>query len=100
MQSGNGVDLAAVYQLLEHVAQRVGAVETRIDMNTEKLNELIGVVNDHSRKIEELVASLLELRLGVEQYHGAVIGQGIELTQLGDRVKRIEVRLNMDSPGT
>ena len=96
MQSGNGIDLAAVYQLLTEVARRIGAVETTLGSHTEKLNELAAVVNQHGRKIDDLAAGLTELRLTVHQYHSAVIGQGIKLTQLGERIKRIEAHLNLD----
>lgn len=114
MQSGNGIDLAVVYQLLTEVAQRVGAVETRLDSHTQKLNELAvaindhnrkldqlaAVVNEHSRKIDDVAAGLRELRLTVYQYHEAVVGHGVSLTLLDERVQRIEDHLHLDpAPG-
>ncbi len=102
MQSGNGIDLAAIHQLLTEVAQTVRGhserferIEARLDSHTEKLNELVAAVNRHSRKMDDLSASLGELRLGVQQYHSAVIGHGIELTGLAERVKRIEDHLHL-----
>ena len=95
MQSGNGIDLAAVYQLLQDVAQRVVAIERRLDEHTLKLNELIAAVNQHSQQIDDLSAGLRELRTSVDQYHGAVLGHGIDLTRLGERVKRIEDHLEL-----
>ena len=62
---------------------------------TEKLNELVGVVNQHGRKMDDFSAGLRELRRSVDQYHGAVIGHGIDLTRLGERVKRIEDHLQL-----
>ena len=111
MQSGNGIDLAAVYQLLIEVAQtvrdhsgRFDRIEARFDSHTQKLNELSVVVNDHTRKLDQLAnvvddvtAGLRELRLTVYQYHEAVVGHGIEMTRLGERVTRIEAHLNLDA---
>src|SRR5260370_29981077 len=100
MQSGNGIDIGAVYQLLTEVAQRVASHDRRFDQIDARLNQLVDVVNEHTRKIDDLMAGLTELRLSVNQYHEAVIGHGIELTQLGERVARIEAHLNLDTAGT
>jgi hypothetical protein len=54
------------------------------------------VLNEHSRKIDDLRAEVTELRLSVNQYHGAVIGHGIDLTQLSERVSRIEAHLKLN----
>jgi hypothetical protein len=103
MQSGNGIDLAAIHQLLIEVAQSVrghdrllNELVVRANDHARTLGELVGVVNGHSRKIDDLASEVRELRLAVNQYHDAVIGHGIELTQLGDRVKRIEEHLDLN----
>jgi hypothetical protein len=93
MQSGNGIDLGAVYALLQEVAQRLAAHDRRFDQIAEVLNE-------HARKIDDLMAEVIELRLSVNQYHGAVIGHGIDLTRLTERVKRIEAHLSLDPAAT
>lgn len=75
MSSGNGVDIAAVYQLLTEVARtlaghdrrfdgydlrfegydrRFDAQDRKLDAQDRKLNEIIGVVNDHTAKLNEL----------------------------------------------
>ena len=110
MQSGNGIDLAAVYQLLTEVAQTVRGQEARLTGVEHKLNELVVAVNAHSRtldelavvanahagKIDDVAAGLGELRRAVHQYHDAVIGHGVELTRVEERVKRIEEHLRLD----
>ena len=114
MQSGNGVDLAAIHQLLSEVAQAVRRQGERFDIrldthdrllnelvitandHTRKLDQLVTIINQHSRRIDDLVAELHELRLALNEYHDSVIGHGIELTRLGDRVKRIEEHLKLD----
>ncbi|HEV8679098.1 MAG TPA: hypothetical protein VGQ90_06960 [Stellaceae bacterium] len=82
MQSGNGIDLAAVYQLLTEVAQTVrnhSAQFERVDA-----------------RLDDIDAGLRELRLTLYQYHEAVVGQGISLTRLDERVQRIEAHLGLD----
>ena len=75
MSSDNGVDIAAVYQLLTEVARtlaghdrrfdgydrkfesydrRFDAQDRKLDAQDRKLNEIIGVVNDHTTKLNEL----------------------------------------------
>jgi hypothetical protein len=126
MKSGNGIDLAAVYQLLTEVAQRVGAIEGRLDSHdrrfdridacladhTQKLNQLVITVNDHTRKldglavivsehgrkIDDLTAGLGELRLTVYDYHNSVVTQGILAGEFDERLKRLERQLNADPP--
>ena len=93
MQSGNGIDASAIYALLQEVAQRVAAHDHRFD-------EIAEVLNEHSRKIDDLRAEVTELRLSVDQYHGAVIGHGVEITRLSERVGRIEAHLNLDPAAT
>jgi ABC-type transporter Mla subunit MlaD len=118
MQSGNGIDLAAIHHLLTEVAQTVRGQGERLDRiethlgaqdqvlnqlvavvneHTRKLDQLVTIVNEHSRKIDDLAAGLNELRLAVNQYHDAAIGHGIEMTRLGERVTRIEAHLNLDT---
>jgi hypothetical protein len=99
MQSSNGIDLNAVYQLLQEAVRRVGAIEARLDTHETKLNELITVVNghsgrfdrleavcsEHSRKIDELNGGITELRKGVADYHDAAVGHGIWITEINAR---------------
>ena len=121
MQSGNGIDLAAIHQLLTEVARTVRGHGERFDRidarlaahdgllnelvvtandHTHKLDQLVAIVNEHRRRMDDLAAGLHELRLAVNQYHDAVIGHGIELTRLGERVKQIEAHLNLDPTAT
>jgi chromosome segregation ATPase len=75
MQSGNGIDLAAIHQLLTEVAQtvrghserfdridarfdridaRLDGIDARLDRHERTLNELVVTVNDHTRKLDQL----------------------------------------------
>jgi hypothetical protein len=114
MQSGNGIDLAAVYQLLQDVARRVGAIEARLDTHETKLNELVSVANDHSgrfdrldavvnehsRKIDNLNAGVAELSTAVSNYHDAAVGHGIWIGEINGRLDRIERSLGLEPVAT
>jgi hypothetical protein len=75
--SGNGVDVAAVYQLLARVARTT-------DEHTRKLEKL--------DSLEDGVASL---RQTLTQYHASVMGHGILFSELEHRVRRIEEHLHL-----
>jgi chromosome segregation ATPase len=124
MSERNGPDIGAVYQLLTEVARIVGAhdrrfdamdhrfeaIEARLDEHTSKLNELIGTVNGHTRKLDELAdianrhqqrladltTSVADLRETLTHYHASVLGHGILLSELDERVRRIERHLRLD----
>jgi hypothetical protein len=98
-QSGNGIDLAAIYQLLTEVSGR-------LDGHESKLNELIGAVNEHNRRfdairsvLDDLTHGQAELREALSQYHYSVVGQGIAVNRLAERVKLIEENLGLPSSG-
>ena len=117
MSERNGPDIAAVYQLLREVAQKVGehdrrfdAIDRRFEQQDGKINELVRTVNEHSRvladviavldrhdkKLDDLAAGQLSLQQTLNFYHSAVAGHGISITELDERVKRIERHLNLE----
>jgi hypothetical protein len=103
MQSGNGIDLAAIHQLLTEVAQTVRGhserfeqIDRRFEQIDRRFDQVADVLNEHSRKIDDVTAGLRELRLTLYQYHEAVVGQGMSLTRLEERVQRIEAHLDLD----
>jgi ABC-type transporter Mla subunit MlaD len=118
MSSGNGVDIAAVYQLLTEVAQTVAGHDRKLDAqdrkldaqdrklneiivvvneHTHKLDELAGVVNRHDRKLDDLTTDIIGLRETLTHYHATVLGHGILYSELDERVRRIERHLKLES---
>jgi hypothetical protein len=123
MSGGNGIDIAAVYQLLLRVADTQGVhtqvlnEHTRIldghssilDAQARVLNELSSVVNqhtrtlgdhtrvlnDHTHRLDDLSHGQTTLRQTLTEYHSSVIGHGILISQLEDRVRRIEHHLDL-----
>jgi hypothetical protein len=81
-QSGNGVDLAAVYQLLLQMSGRLDQVSDRL--------------GSHEQKLDDLTIGLADLRAAVTNYHGAVLGHGILISELDERVRRIERHLKLE----
>jgi hypothetical protein len=86
--SGNGVDIAAVYQLLSQVAQTVNE-------HTRVLNEHTLLLHEHGRKLDELEHGQVTVRQTLTQYHASVMGHGILFSELEHRVRRIEEHLNL-----
>jgi hypothetical protein len=88
MQSGDGPDIAVVYQLLTEVARTVAG-------HDHKLDDLARTVAGHDRKLDDLAAGLASLREAVTNYHATVLGHGILISELDERVRRIERHLNL-----
>ena len=89
-QSGNGVDIGTIYQLLTQMSVRLDQLLTVVNGHTHILNE-------HSRELADLRATVAEMRQQVSQYHGAVTSQGIHYSELEDRTRRIERHLKFEA---
>ena len=70
MQSGNGVDIAAVYQLLREVADRVAAVADRVASHDRRFQAI-------DSKLGEVTADIVGPREAVTNYHATVLGHGL-----------------------
>ena len=90
MAEGNGIDLAAIYQLLAQVAATV----TGHSAEFQRMDRRLMGVEDRLIGLEDKVASLTQ---EVRGYHGAVMGHGILLTELDERVRRLEDRAGFSS---
>ncbi len=95
-QSGNGIDLGAVYRLLMEVAETVRAHSERFDRLERRVGEVAAVLNDHGRQLTHLQADMIEMRQAVTQYHAAVTSQGIHYSELEGRPLRIERHLKLE----
>jgi hypothetical protein len=95
--SGNGVDIAAVYQLLSQVAQTVNEHSRILNEHTRVLNEHTLLLHGHDRKLENLEHGQTSLRQAVTEYHSSVMGHGILISELDRRVRRIEDHLSLPS---
>ncbi len=115
--SGHDRRFDSVDRWFDAVDRRFDAVEARLDEHdrrfdehssklneliltanghTKKLDELAGVVNRHDCKLDELSTGLADLRETLTHYHAAVLGHGIMISELEERVRRIERHLHLD----
>ena len=87
--SGNGVDIAAVYQLLSEVAKTVVRHDEQFARVFAKMD---GMAADMATKAElrAVVDDLAALRQEVRGYHASVVGHGITLTDHEERLDRLE----------
>jgi hypothetical protein len=81
-QTGNGIDLGTVYQLLGEVAERVRSH----DAEFVRLNG----------RLDDLDANVADLRAAVTNYHSTVLGHGVLISELDERVRRIERHLKLE----
>ena len=97
MSGANGPDIAAVYQLLTQVARTVTGHDRKLDDLSAEVAGLREVVAAHDRKLDDLAAGLASLREAVTHYHSSVLGHGMLISELDERVRRIERHLKLES---
>ena len=99
MSGANGPDIAAVYQLLTQVAGTVTGHDRKLDDLSAEVAGLREVVAAHDRKLDDLAAGLASLRDAVTHYHSSVLGHGLLIDELDERVRRIERHLRLEPAG-
>ena len=92
-RSGNGIDLAAVYQILTEISGRLDNHETKLNElvgtsneHSRRFDQIGGILNDHGRRFDVLSQELTDLRDAVAHYHHSVVGQGMALNEIEERV--------------
>ena len=65
--SGDGIDLAAIYQLLTEVARKVGGHDRRFDKIDHRFQEI-------DARLGEMTADIAGMREAVTNYHASVFG--------------------------
>ncbi len=99
MSGANGPDIAAVYQLLTQVARTVTGHDHKLDDLSAEVAGLREVVAAHDRKLDDLAAGVASLRDAVTHYHSSVLGHGLLISELDERVRRIERHLKLEPAG-
>lgn len=77
-------------------AGKLNELIVTVNDHTRKLDELAGIVNRHDRKLDELVTGFADLRETLTHYHASVLGHGVMISELEERVRRIEHHLHLD----
>lgn len=82
------IDIAATYQLLGSVAADMREMKT--DMREVKREMAT------KRELGDVRAEVADLRQAVTQYHSAVLGHGILISELDERLRRVERHLGLN----
>ncbi len=78
--SGNGVDLGAIYQ-------SIVALDVKMDRKFEGVE----------RRLSGLSSDVAGLRQALTEYHSSVLGHGILISELEERLRRVEQHLGLNS---
>ena len=84
---------------LLHVARTVTGHDRKLDDLSAEVTGLREVVAAHDRKLDDLAAGLASLRDAVTHYHSSVLGHGFLISELDERVRRIERHLKLEPAG-
>ena len=107
MAEGNGIDLGSIYGLLLEVAKTVSRHDAALlslqdgmqQLRAELKNDIGSLRSELKTEIAalraETRADFATLRQTITQYHSAVVGHGILISDLEDRVRRIETHLDL-----
>ena len=110
MAEGNGIDLGSIYGLLVEVAKTVSRHDAallslqddirQLRSDTHGIRaEMHGIRSELKAEIaalrSETRAEFATLRQTVTQYHSSVLGHGILISDLEERVRRIENHLDL-----
>lgn len=110
MAQGNGIDLGAVYQLLTEVAEKVSSHDRRFDAIDRRFDAVgrqfaaidgqFAAINSRfaeiDRRLGDMTAEIGGLREAVTGYHASVLGHGVLISELDERVRRIERHLRLE----
>lgn len=95
--SGNGIDIGAVYGLLSTVATNVLELHRNVGGLRQEVGTLRHEVGELRREVGKKADKddVLSLRQALTDYHSAVLGHGILITELDMRLRRVEQHLNL-----
>ena len=101
MAEGNGIDLGSIYGLLVEVAKTVSRHDAALlslqDSIVQLRSEVAAGRADLTAFKAQAGAEFATLRQTFTQYHSSVIGHGVLISDLEDRVRRIENPVDLPS---
>lgn len=86
--AGHGRTLAEHGRILAELGRRSEEHDRRLDQQ----GQLLIVM---ARKLDDLDSQVKGLRQTVVEYHSAVIGHGVLISEMDDRLRRVEQRLGL-----
>ena len=97
MAEGNGTDLATIVAMLSQVLVDQQAFRAEVRTELAALKQDVAALK---RDVASLKTDLAALNSKVEFYHSAVMGHGIMLTELDQRLRRVEHHLGLPPMST
>ncbi len=88
--SGNGIDYQAMYDMIVQMVGDLRALNARVGSLGHDVTTL-------RADMANVRGDLASVRGEIAHYHGSVVGHGILITELDERVRRIERRLEITS---
>ena len=101
MAEGNGADVGSIYGLLVDVAKKVAQMDATLERHGALLEQLGGLLVKQDERLRHLESNMVtrtdmaDLRQTVTAYHSSVVGQGLLVSELEERVRRIETHLDL-----
>jgi signal transduction histidine kinase len=78
-----------VLNLLREIRGRLDQTDSKIDAVHDKLDAKFDAVRD------DLSGQIVGLRRAVVEYHSAVVGHGVLISDIDARLRRVELHLNL-----
>jgi hypothetical protein len=87
---------AEIVDMKAQMATKADLNSLRADMASDMLKMQADISNLHKDTREQIAS----VRRAVIEYHSSVVGHGMLISDLDERVRRIELRLDMPPPGS
>ncbi len=88
MSGGNGVDFQAMFDMIMRVSAAAELLQAQ-------MTQVQADIRDLKHGQSELKHGQSSIRSELAHYHASVMGHGILITELDERVRRIEQRLDI-----
>ncbi len=93
--SGNGTDQGHIVAMLQQVMASLAEQGRVLHDQGRVLQEHSRALQEQGRKLDGLAEDVSSLRQTVTHYHGSVLGHAFLITELEQRVRRIENHLEL-----
>ncbi|MFD2262495.1 hypothetical protein ACFSM5_06310 [Lacibacterium aquatile] len=93
------VDIGAIYQLLGTVAATQREQGEMLKTHSLMLNSLSSDMSGVHRDLAQVKKDVAGLRQTVTEYHASVLGHGVHIEDLNDRLRRVERHLGLSGTG-
>ena len=93
--TGNGADIGQVLTIVQDLAEGQREMRAMLQSHGRILESHSRILESHSRKLDDLSADMDSMRHQLTEYHSSVLGHGVMISELEERVRRIERHLKL-----